>query len=168
MEALLQADLLAPVTAGLLFPDLLQRFIPYPSPISIAPGHSKRAAEEAWTAVAGKERNPLREAFWRHWRTDGASPMLFLGTTIAENGQQVVIAPVNIRRDKSYNVIDLKSLRESTGLADELDVPLSTGNELERSLSSGDAGRPLGDADQACAPRRWRLLRQLRRSRPPN
>ena len=130
MEALLQADLLAPVTAGLLFPDLLQRFIPYPVAYFDRARAFEASAEEAWMAVAGKERNPLREPFWRHWRTDGSSPMLFLGTTIAENGQQVVIAPVNIRRDKSYNVIDLKSLRESTGLADEFDVPLSTAMSL--------------------------------------
>ncbi len=130
MAALLQADLLAPVTAGLLFPDMLQRFIPYPVAYFDRARAFEASTEEAWSAVAGEGRNPLREAFWQHWRADGPSPMLFLGTTIAENGQQVVIAPVNIRRDKSYNVIDLKSLRESTGLADELDVPLSTAMSL--------------------------------------
>ena len=162
MEALLQADLLAPVTAGMLFPDLLQRFVPYPVAYFDRARAFEASAEEAWSAVAGKDRNPLREAFWRHWRADGSSPMLFLGATIAENGQQVVIAPVNIRRDKSYNVIDLKSLRESTGSRRRTRRAAQHRDELERALSPGDAGRPRGDADQACAPRRWRLLRQLR------
>ena len=122
---LLQADLLAPVTAGLLFPDLLQRFIPFPVPCFDCARAFEASAEESVERGGWQGAQSVREAFWRHWRTDGPSPMLFLGTTIAENGQQVVIAPVNIRREKSYNVIDLKSLRESTGLAEELDVPLA-------------------------------------------
>ncbi len=130
MEALLQADLLAPVMAGMLFPDMIQRFVPYPVVYFDRARAFEASAEEAWTAVAGKGRNPLREPYWRHWRADGASPMLLLNATIAENGQQVVVAPVSIRQEKSYNVIDLKSLRESTDLPVDQDVPLSTAMSL--------------------------------------
>lgn len=130
MESLLQMDLLAPVMAGMLFPDMIQRLVPYPVVYFDRARAFEASAEEAWTAVAGKGRNPLREPYWKHWRADGASPMLLLNATIAENGQQVVVAPVNIRPEKSYNVIDLKSLRESTDLPVDEDVPLSTAMSL--------------------------------------
>ena len=130
MEKLLQADFLAPVAASFLFPDLLQRFIPFPVEAFDRARAFEAGVEQTWAAVIPSARNRLREAFWRHWKPDGAAPMLFLNTTVADTGQQVPIAPINFDTGPNYFVTDLKSLRERAGLTDDQDVPLSTAMSL--------------------------------------
>lgn len=130
MEKLLQADLLAPVAASFLFPDLLQRLIPYPIEAFDRARAFEAGVEQAWAAIFPSARNPLREAFWRHWKPDGAAPMLFLNATVADTGQQVPIAPINLNTVPNYFIRDLKTLRERAGLPDDQDVPLSTAMSL--------------------------------------
>lgn len=131
IEQLLQADLLAPVSASFLFPDLLQRFIPFPVPAFDRARAFEAGVEQAWsTRVSGARANPLREPFWRHWRADGAAPMLFLNTTVAETGQQVPVAPVTFNTTESAFVTDIRTLRERARMPDEQDVSLSTAMSL--------------------------------------
>lgn len=130
MEALLQADLLAPVAASFLFPDLVQRLVPFPIAAFDRARAFEAGVEEAWRATVKTGANRLRQPFWRHWRPDGAAPMLFLNTTVAETGHQLVVAPVKFDSVRGFTTFDLTSLRESAGLPDEIDVPLSTAMSL--------------------------------------
>lgn len=128
MEQLLQKDFLSPVAASLLFPDLLQRLIPYPIDAFDRARAFEAGLEQAWDIVM-KSPNPLRWPFWQHWRPDGASPMLFLNTTIVETGHQVAISPVEID-PKEVKTLALQSMHELFELGGELDVPLSTAMSL--------------------------------------
>ena len=128
MEKLLQKDFLSPVAASLLFPDLLQRLIPYPIDAFDRARAFEAGLEQAWDIVM-KSPNPLRRPFWQHWRPDGASPMLFLNATIVETGHQVAISPVEID-PKEVKTLALQSMHELFELGGEVDVPLSTAMSL--------------------------------------
>ncbi len=130
MAALLQADFLAPVAASLLFPDLLQRFIPFPIMAFDRARAFEAGLERTWLSVTGSRVNRLAEPFGNHWRPDGAAPMLFLNTTVAGTGYPVVVAPVKFRHAGRSVVFDLTTLHESAGLDETRDVPLSTAMSL--------------------------------------
>ena len=132
MEALLQTDFLSPVAASLLFPDLLQRLIPFPIKAFDRAGGFEAGLEHAWDDVVGSERNPLRLPFADLWRPDGDAPMLLLNTTIVETGRQVVIAPVDfdLNLGKTSFYTGLQSLNEALKLAGRVDIPLSTAMSL--------------------------------------
>jgi hypothetical protein len=132
MEELLQTDFLSPVAASLLFPDLLQRFIPYPLKAFDRARGFEAGVESAWDNVVGSSTNPLRLPFADLWRPDGDAPMLFLNTTIVETGRQVVIAPVNFDLNQGADnfYTGLQSLDEALKLRGRVDVPLSTAMSL--------------------------------------
>ncbi|NSY41863.1 hypothetical protein [Agrobacterium tumefaciens] len=96
MERLLQTDFLSPAIAGLLFPDFLQRLIPYPIDSFDRARAFEAAVEQAWTSVVGTSPNPLREPFMEHWKANGSGPMLMLNTTVVETGRQLAISPVEL------------------------------------------------------------------------
>lgn len=90
----LAEDFLSPLAGTALFPDVLQRFIPYP-PIGIF--DRARAFEASLEQTFPKmlvENNPLQAPFLSTWQPDGSTPMLVLNSTLVEGGRQVVIAPV--------------------------------------------------------------------------
>jgi len=130
MEALLQTDFLAPVAASMLFPDLLQRFLPVPIPAFDRARAFEAGLETAWDAVISSKGNPLRQPFWQHWRPEGDSPMLLLNTTIVETGRQVAAAPVELKPFSQETTPDLQSLQTVLRLRPEIDVPLSTAMSL--------------------------------------
>lgn len=130
IRPLLRADYLSPVTAGFLFPDMLQRFIPAPiEPLDRA--HAFEAGlEEAWASISKSSYNPLRAPFWRHWRADGAAPMLMLNATVVETGQQVAIAPVELQPRHHIDEEDRQSLHTALEIPVGYDVRLSTAMSL--------------------------------------
>jgi hypothetical protein len=128
MEELLRTDFLSPVAANFLFADLLQRFIPYPIEAFDRARAFEAGLEKAWDSVMKSPTNPLRMPFWRHWRADGAAPMLLLNTTIVESGHQVAVAPIKIADD--YKILGLESLQRTFDFRPEIDVPLSTAMSL--------------------------------------
>lgn len=90
---IMRTDFLAPTAASGLFPDFVQRFLPF----SIPPFDRSRALEKsfetAWTRTMGSKSNPLREPFRQHWNPTGQAPMLLLNTTGVSSGSRLVIAP---------------------------------------------------------------------------
>jgi hypothetical protein len=107
----LNGDFLSPVVAYLLFPDLVQRFLP----VSIRHFDRARAIESSW------------EASWRDMHPDGAketfaepfkaivkptpqgypAPLLFFNATKVETGERVLVAPVRIDSNEFPEVRDL-------------------------------------------------------------
>lgn len=104
MEDLFRRDLLAPLAAGLLFPDFFQRFVPYPLEGFDRARALEAAFERAFTTavidnkIANRlQRAPLTiaSAFTSHW--DPANfpytPALVLNTTEVGTGARRVISP---------------------------------------------------------------------------
>lgn len=102
-----EQDFLSPVIAAGLFPDFVQRFLPFP----VASFDRSRALdaslEAAWDAMAedaGEEdldlvvaANPFEGPFldlWTPERDDEAVPALILNTTEVANGYRIVMSPI--------------------------------------------------------------------------
>ncbi len=102
-----EEDFLSPVIAAALFPDFVQRFLPFPV------GHFDRSRaldasiEAAWhdmAADAAKDdpavaamANPFARPFldlWTPARADAAVPALILNTTEVANGYRIVMSPI--------------------------------------------------------------------------
>jgi hypothetical protein len=106
-DEILKDDFLSPVLASFLFPDLLQKLLPYPVGSFDRARPLEKALEDAWDRHTGafqkrfKEQwtgtfNPLREPFLSHWRADGDSPALFINTTEVASGRGLVVSPFDL------------------------------------------------------------------------
>ncbi len=99
-QAVLAQDFLAPAAASLLFPDLMQRFIPasvFPQDRAAA---LERAWERAWGAAGLANDTWTRRSFTALWPRSGAHlPALFLNGTHVETGKRIITA--NLKFDGS-------------------------------------------------------------------
>lgn len=105
-------DFLSPVVAGMLFPDLVQRFLPVP----IALADRQRFLERSWeSAFDGEARALFKGPFQGLYSGPEAAPLpsLLLNTTIVETGQRGVIS--NLRVDELPQVVDLLEPRYGLG-----------------------------------------------------
>ncbi len=114
---MLREDFLSPTVAALLYPDLVQRFLPIP----IAHFDRGRALEvswqEAWNGLnlsaerfGGKKTGAFNE-LWRGADASGRDnsyrvPLLFLNTTHVETGKRVLISPVPVEDSEFLDVVD--------------------------------------------------------------
>ena len=93
-QSVLSQDFLAPATAALLFPDLMQRFAPFGFP------DRAKALEQSWERALGKAGLP--EEAWRDrgfrslWAGEGFLPALFLNGTHVETGKRVITSNVDV------------------------------------------------------------------------
>jgi len=88
-------DFLSPVVAGLLFPDLLQRFVPYPIQATDRSRALERSFATAWRSASGNEPdapNPFDLPLDQLWDTAGSVPALFLNTTSVATGARVTLS----------------------------------------------------------------------------
>ena len=105
-DELLNQDLLAPLLAGGLFPDALQRFRPYPfvfnqfdraykfeQGLTRAAQDLAQGAKQQELQTAGRFDEYLSLPFARHWDPKGGRPALILNTTEAATGKRRVFAP---------------------------------------------------------------------------
>ena len=92
--AFLGRDFLSPVLSSLLFPDLLQRFIPWPAFDDRAMA-LEQSWERAWQEAEGS-------ALFAHSfdslyaGSDFQVPLLFFNTTVVETGQQMIVYPLDL------------------------------------------------------------------------
>jgi len=131
-DRILSRDLLAPVVWGGLFPDFLQRFVPWPIPAFDRARALEFAFEESWRHGAGPDPNPLRSPLFALCGTSdpacstGPTPALALNVTNIETGMQMVLSPLDFTSigppwSGSPKVFDFFS----TGV-EPVDMPLST------------------------------------------
>jgi hypothetical protein len=113
-QNILDRDFLAPTVAALLFPDLIQRFLPFP-------GFPDRAQaleqgwERAWKAAGFKPDTWTSRRFsqlWPHGKDAPYLPALFLNGTHVESGKRIITS--NLKIDGSafrdaYDFYDLSS-----------------------------------------------------------
>jgi hypothetical protein len=152
VDRTLGSDLLSPLGAAFFFPDLLQRFLPFPIPAFDRARALEFALEAAWRKQPGAV-NPgsdkcdhlLCKSFLEHWKPEGATPALLINTTEVGSGRRRVIAPFRFEggADMRFfplwkDAFDFRTAHEKGELAkqpaqyelaqppDELDIPLST------------------------------------------
>lgn len=131
-DRMLSRDLLAPAVWGGLFPDFLQRFVPWPIPAFDRARALELSFEEAWRHGAGPDANPLTASMFSLCGSadpacsTGATPSLALNVTNIETGMQMVLSQLDFTSigppwSSSAKVFDFFS----TGV-DPVDIPLST------------------------------------------
>ena len=154
VDQVLGQDFLSPTLATMLFPDLLQRFLPVPMfrdrAIAI-----EESWERAWDLAHPDDVGRFRRPFHDLWRdTNFAVPLLFLNSTVVETGQRAVVHPLG-----AYPV------GQTGPFADALDVSRLMGTELPVSTAAHLSARftyvsPAGlvDTHRTDAPRWIRLV----------
>ena len=181
-DAILSRDLLAPVVWGGLFPDFLQRFIPWPFPAFDRARALEYAFEESWRYGGGQGQQSAQ----RHRCSicagpapssclTGSTPALAFNVSNIETGMQMVLSPLDFTSigppwTSSAKVFDFFS----TGV-DPVDMPLSTAVGLSARFpwispagwyAFADPNDKSPGREGAQAPhelRRRRLCRQFRR-----
>jgi predicted acylesterase/phospholipase RssA len=154
VDQVLGRDFLSPTLATMLFPDLLQRFLPVPvfrdRAVAI-----EESWERAWDLAHPDDVGRFRRPFHDLWReTKYAVPLLFLNSTVVETGQRAVVHPLG-----SYPA------GQTGPFADALDVSALMGTELPVSTAAHLSARftyvsPAGlvDTHRTNAPRWIRLV----------
>lgn len=118
---LLDNDLLSPLLAAGLFPDFIQRFLPFIPYLSESIDRARGieyAFEQAWKEPG----ETLKNSYYAHWNPIKAAPALVLNTTVVETGDRLVISPFQV------NLPNLKDIRTVACKKDKKDInlPLST------------------------------------------
>jgi len=91
-QRILARDFLSPTVAVLLFPDLLQRFLPvaYFDDRALA---LERSWEQAWRRYEPGDRFAGSfDGLWREAPLE--TPLLFLNSTVVETGQRIIVNPI--------------------------------------------------------------------------
>lgn len=117
-QRVLERDFLAPTVAVMLFPDMLQQFIPigFLNDRAVA---LETSWENAWSACEEGERftRPI-DSLYTPGEWNG-TPLLFLNSTVVETGQRLVMAPVRIDEPTFSEALDGRAVLGPR-------VPLST------------------------------------------
>jgi hypothetical protein len=109
-QEILSEDFLSPVVGSMLYPDLLQRILPFPVPAFDRAATLEQAWEHAWSKhVPG--RNRMREPFHRLWQDRSQwTPGLLLNATWVETGKRIIAANMRVaasrRREDFVDVED--------------------------------------------------------------
>lgn len=89
----LQSDFLSPLIGYLLFPDFLQRLIPYPlDALDRSQALERVLIEHAGNLPAGQSDN-IRGPYLGHWSPGGMTPALIFNTTEVNSGRRRVVSP---------------------------------------------------------------------------
>jgi hypothetical protein len=89
-RTVLAHDFLSPVVAGLLFPDLAQRFFPIP----LRWADRQRFLEKSWEDALGPAPNPFTRSFTALYATSRGDrlPSLLLNATAVESGSRAIVS----------------------------------------------------------------------------
>lgn len=113
------SDFLSPVLASGLFPDLIQRFWPWPIASFDRAQALERSFEAAWRKVSldwnrSEDASMLFSLPYRnHWRPDGTAPALLLNAALV-SGQSIVISPMCLVEEETVTYGPLIDLLNGT------------------------------------------------------
>ena len=136
MQEILGVDFLSPAVAAMLYPDFLQRFIPFPIPYFDRGSWLEKAWEKAWRETAAKEggkaTNRLAEPFLDLWQKKSVAyvPALFLNGTSVEVGNRLIAS--NLLIDNNFLDAEdatgklLPEKHHDERRHPQIDMPLST------------------------------------------
>jgi hypothetical protein len=126
VEEMLQNDLFSPVLAAFLFPDFIQRFLPFKVPSFDRARALENSIEASWNAgiqsyeqhkypatkAPLKRGNPLSAPFASSWNPDSDAPALLINCTDVISGERKVIAPFAV--DGELSNLPLRDISVST------------------------------------------------------
>jgi hypothetical protein len=124
----LDNDILSPVLAYLLFPDLVQRFVPIPFSFADRARAIELAMESAVADPQGAGSDRFARRFSELWPAGKARydvPALLLNGTVVETGQRGIVSNLYIKEDVFPDAVDLLDEVLQTQ-----DMPLSTAAHL--------------------------------------
>jgi hypothetical protein len=152
---MLGQDFLSPVSAYLLYPDLLQRFLFFPVPRF----DRARALELGWER-AGREQlhtEALAQPFLALWSADSPGlplPALLLNSTRVQTGQRAIISNLDLSKSAFLDTVDLLGKQKQDALhtqpysLKDLDrVPLSTAIHLSARFTYVSPAATIDDED---------------------
>jgi len=123
IDMMLKQDFLSDTLGAMLFPDLLQRFLPLPvfNDRAIALDQS---FERAWEGAHPEDRTRFKESFHELWRKNPYRvPLLFFNSTVVETGQRAIGTPIaTLTKDADPAFTDTLSVGRLIGT----ELPLST------------------------------------------
>ena len=108
IRSLLRRDFLSPTLGYLLYPDMLQRFLPYPIASADRARAMEMALDDGWRQATGSER--FAQRFDHLWQGAGAYqvPSLLLNATLVAGGNRVIASDLVIdgRFPDAYDAFD--------------------------------------------------------------
>ena len=131
-DAILSRDLLAPVLWGGLFPDFLQRFIPWPFPALDRARALEYAFEDIWRYGGDRANNPLKGSLFALCGAgasaclSGSTPALAFNVSNIETGMQMVLSPLDFTSIGPPWTSSAKAFDFFSTGVDPVDMPLST------------------------------------------
>lgn len=122
-QRIMATDVLAPNMASMLFPDLVQRFLPFKVPNTDRATEFEAAWEQAWSTLVGSDR--FAAPFDSVWDTGWtARPALYLNATHVETGKRLIASSVRVEPSTFVDAEDaLSTVDDKSG---ERTIPLST------------------------------------------
>ncbi|MBN2160550.1 MAG: hypothetical protein JW807_14255 [Spirochaetes bacterium] len=124
-QNILGEDFLAPVMGAMLYPDLVQRFLPCNINRFDRGRALERAWERAWKLHAGTDRFSSQfELLWAG-RTDVWMPSLFLNSTWVETGKRIIISNLDVAPDVFSDAEDINDFYSDRSLSLSSAVHLS-------------------------------------------
>jgi len=122
---ILNQDLLSPLLALGLFPDIFQRFIPFPIHEWDRAKGLEFAFENSWERLKiDNHKNPFIQSFYQQWKPEDNFPALVLNTTVVETGERLLISPFTFSSNRPVNRTENNS--EFPSILRDTDLRLST------------------------------------------
>jgi len=102
----MSSDFLSPLIAAGLFPDFLQRFVPFPIPQLDRARAFELSIERAWKlAVPEDDSNSFAKNFYGLWKRDGIAPALVLNSVEVQSGSRRLVSPF-VFKGKTLNSLE--------------------------------------------------------------
>jgi hypothetical protein len=120
-RSFLKNDFLSPIMGFAMFPDALQRFLPFPVLKFDRAAILEKTWEKSWSESCEDHPDVFKNGYLQNnfAGTDNQGPLLFLNATHIETGKRVLISPVKFGNNQFYETTDLFSILNK-------DIPLST------------------------------------------
>ncbi len=131
-QAILGRDFLAPVVAGLLYPDLVQRVLPFPVPAFDRARTLEQSWERAWQEQMHNDR--FAQPFDQMWRDrqDVWMPALLLNSTWVETGKRFIVSNLRLAPREGADPFDADfvDIEDAHRFFGDRALPLSTAVHL--------------------------------------
>ena len=96
VQKFLDHDFLTPILANALFPDFLQRFIPFPLFTIDRAGAFEASLNAVWKLSEGSVPSPFDQPLLNTWSIEGGTPALFLNAVKANTGNRLIMSPISL------------------------------------------------------------------------
>ncbi|MCB9250961.1 MAG: patatin-like phospholipase family protein [Flavobacteriales bacterium] len=147
----LRNDFLSPIMAYAMFPDGLQRFLPFPITSFDRAAILEKTWEKSWEACSPVNSEMFAQGYLNAdlYPLSGTGPMFFLNATHIESGNRVLVSPVKFGVNQFYETQDFieltgRDLRLSTAVLLSSRFPYVTPAALVKDTANNSWGH-IGD-----------------------